>query len=337
MVARELEQFFGSFSPDGRVQVDDGIETGEPCAAASSRTSTRRCCAACWERGRLPRRRVRGGPGVRARRGRGRLEEGLRARRRRCCTRTTIGFVTFMRRYFDEYRGTSRDHRPRRAGFTPPGAGATSGRRCATISTTCVRPNTAVRPAPGVGRTRPPATTPAGRCSRRSGRARTGFLARCVRRLSLEGTARATAALTVACPAPRRVKASGHRFDYVREHHRRQPAPLSAPSPGDGEGPLAHRLGDPALPARQRRAHDDLQHRRASWSARATRARSGCTTPRQARRPRGDRAEREIEEHFARVQRRRLHRLRRLARRGRRAGHRLADRVSPRRPCRTAS
>jgi O-antigen biosynthesis protein len=231
MVARELEQFFGSFSPNGQVQIDDGIEAGNVRSGffsnvnsallrscwnevrfrdvdyAEDQAFARDAAAAGWKKAYVPAAAVRHAH--------------------------DFAFTTFMRRYFDEYAGL-RDT----IGHVEP---ASPRRALATVRKQ-VRGDVRYMRDAGYGRSSRIAW------GARSGRHHAGralFSALGSRaerlpeglrkRLSLEGRG---GEVSGGLPATERVKATGHRFDYVSEHYRRQPAPLAAPSPDDGEGPL---------------------------------------------------------------------------------------------------
>ena len=136
--------------------------------------------------GPLPRRRLRRGPGVRARRDGGRVAQGLRAGAPACCTRTTIPWREFMRRYFDEYRGLRET-----TGHVEPAPGRRCARRRAgtrRTRATCAHPgHRARRRLAWTARSAAPPRRARG-VRLRSARAPTGCRPRLRRRLSLEGT-----------------------------------------------------------------------------------------------------------------------------------------------------
>ena len=125
MIARELTEFFAGFAPDGRPTLQ---RAGDPVFLSNVN--------ACYLRDvlggdPLRRRGVRGGPGLRARDARGRLDEGLPPRRGGSRTPTTTARSSSCRRYFDEYRGLRETIGPRgadpaREGRGPRGDRATS-------------------------------------------------------------------------------------------------------------------------------------------------------------------------------------------------------------------
>ena len=122
MIARELTEFFAGFAPDGRPAVQ------RRATSRSSPTSTRATGARAGSRSAsttspTPRTRRSGG---RCSRPAGRRR--LPPRRRRSCTRTTTRRSTFMRRYFDEYRGLRETLGPRRARSACARAPATCAR-----------------------------------------------------------------------------------------------------------------------------------------------------------------------------------------------------------------
>ena len=281
----------------------------------------------CWERGALPRRRVRRGSGLRARCDR--RPDGRRptCRRRRCCTRTTIRFVTFMRRYFDEYRGLRATIGHVEPASATPGAGQRSGagaRRYRLHARSRIRR----QPAPGVGSAvRPPPRRPG---AVRGARVALGApaLVRCGGGCRWRGTAAATTPVTAGgVPSTSRVKASGHRFDYVREHYRRQPAPLSPPRPPTARARLHIAWVIPPF-RRGSGGHMTIFNIVERAGAQGTLVLDlGARPDLQARWPRRRPCDARSRITSRTLQGRRLHRLRRLARRGRRDGHRLADRL----------
>ena len=168
-----------------------------------------------------------------------------------------------MRRYFDEYRGlretsghverigvrsTVRDVRGLVGADRALDARAAAGRRA--------------RQAAATGRS---AAAPRHAQARRprSARRRTACRRRVQRAISLEG--RASAGPPTPAPARSRRRTAPARA--ARHLRRRSPTlardgavPLAAPVPGMADGgAAAHRGRDPAVPARQRRALDDLQ------------------------------------------------------------------------------
>ena len=320
MIARELTRVLRRRSPTQELRLDDAPGRRRPRHRLLLERQLGRA-ASVLGGGALPRRRVRRGPGVRARRDGGRLAQGY-VPAPASCTRTTIPSREFMRRYFDEYRGLRET-----VGHVEPRAPAARGahRRAAGRAATSryMRDEGCGRAAARAGACARCATMPAARCSRRSARAPSACPPRLARRLSLEGTRRrAGGRLVAGCR-------HAHTATSPCALHRRRPAPLrrSLAARRDARA-AAHRLGDPALPARQRRAHDALHDRATSWSGAGTRARSGSTTPRgmMARRRRRAPSARCVE-HFAPLRGGRLQRLRRLARRRRRVRDRLADRL----------
>ena len=330
MVARELEQFFGSFSEDGTLHVDDGIESGNVRSGFFSNVNSA-LLRRCWEEVRFRE--------VEYAEDQAFARDAVAAGWRKAYVPAAavmhahdFGFVTFMRRYFDEYRGLRAT-----IGYVEPA----SPRRALGNVRAQVRDDVDYMRAAEYGAGRR-LTWGARSARHHAGRAlfaalgsRSERLPRALRRrLSLEGHGGSDSAGDAGGgPSTTRVKASDHRFDYVREHYRRQPAALSPASPDDGEGPPAHRVGDPALPARKRWAHDDLQHRRGAGAQGTLVLDLGARPDLEARWPRSDRAARDRGALRAAAGRR-LHRLRRLARRRRRDGDRMADRLPPLRPSR---
>ena len=273
----------------------------------------------------VPGRRLRRGPGVRARRDRRRMGQGIRAAGAACCTRTT----------------------------TP------SGSSCAATSTStgaCARPPVTSSPsvaapllttvvpevrgdlgymrrrgdaAPKVvlgglrsarhhfGRAlAAPLGSRADRLPRRHGaapvaggprrrRCRAGLATRRASRQAALGLARHVD------PGPPRARRSTARRSIAARRRQAADAP---------------RLGDPAVPARQRRAHDDL-HDHAWLEAMGHSCSIWIHDPQGDMDPREALAHREINPALHAAAGRRLHELRRLARRRRRARHRLADRI----------
>ena len=237
MVARELEQFFGSFSPDGRAagrrrhrerQRSQRLllerQLGAAATAAGSEVRfrdveyaedqafARDAAAAGWKKAYVPAAAV------------------MHAH--------DFGFVTFMRRYFDEYRGLRATIGHVEPASPTPGAGQRPGRRCATISTTCVQPNTE-RGRRLAGERGPPATTPAGRCSPRSGRARSASRARCGGGCRWKGTAAATAPVTPAAGPARAASRPPDTASTTCGSTTAASRPRCHPPPrDDGEGPL---------------------------------------------------------------------------------------------------
>ena len=275
--------------------------------------------------GPVPRRRVRRGPGVRARRDGGRMAQGLRAGRRRVCTRTTIPSREFMRRYFDEYRGPARDHRPRRAGSPARGRRARRAPGARRTSRYMRGSGLAAGAATRMGTGARCATTPGARCSPRSGSRAERLPAALRRRLSLEGT---SGARRTRRPASRGRSRSP--YEYVRPHftgaagarwrppsprrRTREPLHFAWVIPPFRRGSGGHMtLFTIAQRARAR------GHSCSIWVARPD--------GRMHRRRAAGRPAR-ADEHFAPLQRGRLQRLRGLARRGRRVRDRLADRLS---------
>ena len=120
MIARELTRVLRERSPTARCGSTSGpIPPTRP--PASSRTSTRPCCARAGSRCASAT-----SPTPRTRRSRATRWRPAGARRtcpaRASCTRTTIRSREFMRRYFDEYRGPAGDDRARRAAAPAPRA-----------------------------------------------------------------------------------------------------------------------------------------------------------------------------------------------------------------------
>ena len=272
--------------PDDRARAD-GVLRGVRARTASRRSSARRRAGApgflsnvnaCY-RARvlggdpLPRRRLRRGPGVRARPARRRLAGRPTTRARPCCTRTTT-------------RGSSSC-----AATSTSTAGC--ARRSATSSRFGARSTLRAR-----ARARSPATARWMREQRRRGRAqrragprarpphhggRRGLLgARLARRAAAASAAQRALSLE---GARRRRRAAARR----RRRRARRPSArasctprsstssataarrCSTPSPGMAERERAARRGrDPAVPARQRRAQHDLPRSAASSSAAAT-------------------------------------------------------------------
>ena len=322
MVARELEEFFGSFTdaaagPAGR----DG-RAWRTRRAASSRTSTPRA-ARVLGGGALPRRRLRGGPGVRARRDGGRVAEGIRAGAG-VLHAHDYPFAEFMRRYFDEYRGLRDTVGPRGADR----AGARRARRVAEVrgDLRYMREQGWSRAAQAGGWAAALGPPPRGPRARRALGSRARPPARGARRrLSLEGRGECESGP----PGTARAAAAGaiRRRQLRAALLPRAPAPLAAVTARRQQAAAAPRLGDPAVPARQRRAHDDL-HDRPGAGARGSLQLDLDPRPRRqdgpACRGRPPRAERALRAAAGR----RVHRLRRLARRRRRDGDRMADRLS---------
>ena len=215
MIARELTEFFGSFGTDG-VRLDD--ERATPADAASGFFSNVNSAVLrdVLGGGPLPRRRIRRGPGVRARRDGGRVAQGVRPGRRRAARARLPVRREFMRRYFDEYRGLRETDRPRRA--ARPGARSTSraqvrgGRRA-----TCAQPGSRARQTLAWARSlaAPPRRARGVRLARL---ARRPAGPRLRRRLSLEGRDE----------APRRPRRPRSRTRTVRPYFTEPAAPLAA-------------------------------------------------------------------------------------------------------------
>ena len=229
-IARELDEFFRSFSPGGSARVDSAVDAGEPATGFFSNVNSA-ILRACWEEVRFR--------DVSYSEDQAFARDALAAGWRKAYVPEAAvlhahdyPFTTFMRRYFDEYRGLRTT-----TGHVEPF-------RVTKVARTVVRHAldddryAAERGAAGAKR------LVSGLRSLRHHAGRAAFAAAgaradrlppgLARKLSLEGRAQDGSA------GWRVVRAWPHGYDYVRESMASPPAPLLPPSPHDGEKPLMH-------------------------------------------------------------------------------------------------
>ena len=266
MIARELTEFFAGFAPDGR---PDGPARGRRAVPLQRQ---RLLPARLLGGDPLRRRRLRRGPGVRARDARRGLGEGLPSGRRRPA-RARLPAARLHAPLLRRVPRAARDHRPRRAvraalrrarrararGGRPPldaRAGRGDGRAAALDGALGGPP----RRAQGLLRAR---------LARRAAAARPVQRAISLEQRATRPTPPAAGARRAHAGAP----PGGRRGDLARRSTavKRDGAGAAARArAGDGRrGAPARRGRDPALPARQRRALDDLQPADAARGARA--------------------------------------------------------------------
>ena len=261
MIARELTEFFASFS-NGDVRVDSAPDPADTCDRFLLERELLRA-ARMLGGGALPRRRrtprTRRSHGTRWRRG----GEGLRARRGRAA-RTRLSVRAVHAPILRRVPRPARHDRPRRA-TGHPRAGrqdALAGERRRHVH--AGRRMAATPPGALVGALRR-ATTPAGPSSRHSALVRRDCPARLQNALSLE-RARGRQ------PPGRSHGPSHARRAPILATSASTPRPalsaLASPTPAECGPPPSPGLDHPALPARQRRAHGVVPagvRARATW------------------------------------------------------------------------
>ena len=332
MIARELTEFFADFAPTAAPPRMFGAD--DPTFLSNVNAAYRR---ACWEEIRFDDVALQRGPGVRARaRGARRLAQGLRAGGRRAA-RARLPAARVHAPLLRRVPRAARDDRPRRADRRAldrarrararrrrPALDARARarrRRLARWTGRSLVHHTGRKVFSALGSARRRAAGAA--CSARS-RSRAARTAAPPSGARPRRPARARAARDRA-PAAARARA---RLRGDRPRAARRAGAAARPGARDGRPrAAAHRVRDPAVPARQRRPQHHLPAL-LRLERRATRARSGSHDPfgeRDARVAGG--AARPRREYFAPVAGAGVQGLRRLVRRRRRARHRLADRV----------
>lgn len=230
-IARELEEFFNSFSPDGQTRVDDSIDPSVPATGFFSNVNSA-ILRECWREVRFR--------DVEYSEDQAYARDALAAGWRKAFVPDAAvlhahdyPFATFMRRYFDEYRGlreTTGHVEPFRPGDVA---------RHLVKSTLEDDRYAAARGATGAARVASGMRSfrhHAGRAVFAAAGARADRLpSRRIERLfSLEQRSSRTASEWPVVPAWK------HGYDYVRESMESPPASLLPPSPHDGEKPLMH-------------------------------------------------------------------------------------------------
>lgn len=229
-IARELEEFFGSFSPGGETRVDSAVDPADPATSFFSNVNSA-ILRTTWEQVRFR--------DVAYSEDQAFARDALAAGWRKAYVPAAAvlhahdyPFTTFMRRYFDEYRGlrATTGHverfRPARAARMAVKSTLDDDRYAAAHGAA-----PAERLASGLRSFR----HHAGRAVFAAAGSHAARLpARLERMLSLEErSADGSAEWRV-------VRAWKHGYDYVRESVASPPAPLLPPSPHDGKKPIMH-------------------------------------------------------------------------------------------------
>jgi O-antigen biosynthesis protein len=229
-IARELEEFFRSFSPDGQTRIDATVEPAEPRTAFFSNVDSA-ILRECWAEVRFR--------DVAYSEDQAFARDALAAGWRKAYAPGAgvlhahdYPFTVFMRRYFDEYRGLRattghvEQFRPARVARTVARNALNDDRYAAEHGA-----STAERLVSGLGSLR----HHVGRAAFAAAGSRADRLpARLERSLSLEGKSGR------AGTEWRHVRAWKHGYEYVRESMSSAPAPLLPPSPHDGDKPIMH-------------------------------------------------------------------------------------------------
>ncbi len=237
-IARELEEFFGSFAPNGEVRIDGSEVRSDPATGFFSNVNS--CVTrACWEDVRF-REVAYAEDQAFARDAMAKGWKKAYVPEAGVLHAHDYGFVEFMRRYFDEYRGLRET-----LGHVEPAA---PGRALRTIAAQ-VRRDVEYTRRQGHGRGGQ-LTKALGSARHHAGRAAFAALGSRAKRLpdslaerlSLEGRGGGSArwAGIQAALRARHVPASSHRFEYVRSYFRSEPAALAKPSPSDTDDHPLH-------------------------------------------------------------------------------------------------
>jgi O-antigen biosynthesis protein len=229
-ISRELEQFFGSFSPSGETRLDSAVDPAEPRTGFFSNVNSA-ILRDCWEEVRFR--------DVSYAEDQAFARDALAAGWRKAYVPGAgvlhahdYPFATFMRRYFDEYRGlraTTGHVEP----FRPAGVARTVVRN--TLDDDRYAAEQGAGPVDRLATGLRSLRHHAGRAAFSAAGARADRLpGKLERLLSLEGgSGDGDAGWPV-------VRAWKQGYDYVRDSLASPSAPLLPPSPHDGEKPLMH-------------------------------------------------------------------------------------------------